>query len=97
LDAAARARRQALAARLHAMTREVRERPNGYAFRYPADALLAAAEFVALERRCCPFFRFDLALEPDGGPLWLAVRGPAGAKAFLVAELGADLGIAGAG
>lgn len=97
LGAAARARRRALAAQLHAMTRQVRERPDGYAFRYPADALLATAEFVALERRCRPFFRFDLTLEPDDGSLWLSIGGPAGAKAFLTAELGADLGIAGAG
>jgi hypothetical protein len=94
LDAAARARRQELAAHLQTATQEVRERPDGYAFRYPADALLVAAEFVALERRCCPFFRFALEAGPDGGPLWLAITGREGVKAFLVAELGTELGLA---
>lgn len=73
----------------------MRDQPDGYAVRYPADALLAAG-FVALERRCCPFFRFELGVEPDGGPPWLSIAGPEGAKAFLAAELGTELGIAAA-
>jgi hypothetical protein len=96
LDAAAQSRRQELAAHLQTTTQEVQERPDGYAFRYPADSFFAAAEFVALERRCCPFFRFQLDLAPDGGPLWLSITGEEGVKDFLLAELGADLGVAGA-
>lgn len=94
LDAVARARRQDLAVQIQTATQEVRELPDGYAFFLPADALLVAADFVTLERRCCPFFRFELAMGPDDGPLWLAITGREGVKAFLVAELGLELGIA---
>ncbi|MGI8916161.1 MAG: hypothetical protein ACR2JY_20700 [Chloroflexota bacterium] len=96
LDTAGRARRQELAAHLQTATQEVLERPDGFAFRYPADTLFTAAEFITLEMRCCPFFRFRLDVAPDGGPLWLAITGGEGVKAFLVAELGPALGVAGA-
>jgi hypothetical protein len=41
---------------------EIRELPDGYAFRLPneSDVLLDAAEFVSLERLCCPFLGFAL-------------------------------------
>jgi len=93
LDAAARDRRHTLARRLGAMTREIQEQRDGYAFRYPADELPVAAEFVSLERRCCPFFRFVLTLAPNDGPLWLSITGQDGVKAFLVTELGDELGL----
>ncbi len=34
------------------------------------------AAFVAFERRCCPFFRFALVLDPDDGPLTMTITGP---------------------
>ncbi len=85
---AERDRRQMLAAHLHGATQEMQERADGFAFRYPATLLLTTAAFVALERRCCPFFRFTLDVEPDGGPRWLAITGHEGVKAFIAAELG---------
>lgn len=90
LDAAQRARRHALAERLHAALREVREHPDGYALRYPptADLCLAVAEFIMLERLCCPFFGFTMEVEPNGGPLWLRLSGPDGVKAFVREEVG---------
>ena len=50
----------------HATT-DIRELPDGYAFRLPNefDVLWKAAKFIALERLCCPFFGF--ALEVAGG------------------------------
>jgi predicted ester cyclase len=44
-------------------------------------------EFVAAEKQCCPFFTFELAFEPDDGPLWLRLRGSAEIKAFVRSEL----------
>lgn len=61
--------------------------PNGYAIRFRADALDAVARFVENERRCCPFLAFALTLDPDCGPLWLRMTGPAGTRAVLDAEL----------
>src|SRR5258705_7457561 len=67
------------------------ELANGYAWRYSDPGLLTeAAEFVSLERLCCPFFNFALELEPDAGPLTLRITGAAGVKAFLLAELGLE-------
>ncbi len=83
-----RDRRGELADHLHTAILEMREGADGYAFRYPADLLPTATAFVALERRCCPFFRFVLDLESDDGPLWLSITGRAGVKAFIAAELG---------
>lgn len=75
----------------------IEELPDGYALRYAdaereLDALLA---FVRAERRCCPFFTFELVFEPDEGPVWLRLRGSAEIKAFMQAAFlsgGANLG-----
>ena len=63
-----------------------------YALRLPAETLLTAAEWISLERRCCPFFGFTLEMERHGGPLWLRVTGPKGIKQFIRAEFGLDEG-----
>jgi hypothetical protein len=77
-----------LSRQLLASARVKRELSNGYALRLPADLWLPAAQWVALERRCCPFFAFELESASRGGPLWLRITGPAGAKTFMHEELG---------
>lgn len=64
---------------------EVRELPNGYAFRLPSDAamLMIVAEDLSMERLCCPFLHFTLEITPAGGPFWLSFTGGEGAKEFL--------------
>jgi len=71
----------------------VRELPNGYGFRLPdeSDALLTAAQFIALERLCCPFLGFDLEIEREGGAVWLSLTGREGVKPFIMAEIGDHL------
>ena len=71
---------------------ETRELPNGFAFRLPSESamIVKAAEFMALERLCCPFLNFVLEIEPDLGPLWLKLTGPEGVKQVLQTELGLD-------
>ena len=66
---------------------EQRELPDGHAFRIDAADYELAAAFVANERRCCPFFHFQLDLAPDAGPVWLRITGAAGAKEVLAAGL----------
>ncbi len=70
---------------LFAAVAEVAELPDGYAFRLSGgDAQLEALlEFIAAERRCCPFLAFELAFAPHGGPLWLRMRGSPQVKAFI--------------
>jgi len=83
-----RAEHQELGRVLWAAVRQQRELPDGFAFRLSPDLLETAARWVRSERRCCPFFSFRLDLAPDGGPLWLRITGPEGAKAFMRAEFG---------
>jgi len=78
-----RARSAALLSELRAAMAERTELDDGYAFRLRDDASLAGvAEWIALERRCCPFFHFRLDVDGDAGPVWLRLTG-AGVKEFL--------------
>ena len=63
---------------------------DGYGFRFPGFApwLANIVEFIELERECCPFFRFEIVVEPNDGPLWLHLRGADGVQAFIRDELG---------
>jgi len=65
--------------------REVKELPNGYAFRLPTDAkkLAQVGEWISLERQCCPFFNFDLQWSADDSAPWLHITGTREVKAFL--------------
>ena len=71
----------------------IRELPNGYSVRLPndSDVLFMAAEFIALERLCCPFFDFNLEIEREGGAVWLSLTGREGVKPFIMAEIGHHL------
>ncbi len=64
---------------------EVEELEDGYAFRYPGgdEWLAVLVEFIAEERKCCPFFTFELVFEPEQGPIWLKLRGREGVKEFV--------------
>lgn len=89
LDPPTRAAHIALGTYLLGEGAQVREElPDGYAFRYPPELYDQVIAFVANERRCCPFLRFTLQLEPDGGLLTLSMTGREGVKAILQAELG---------
>ena len=78
---------------LRAVT-EIRELPNGYAFRLPneSDTLLNASEFISLERLCCPFLGFVIEVESEGGSVWLRLTGRDGVKAFIREEVSGLLG-----
>lgn len=79
----------ATARQLFLAVKETRELADGYAFRLPdeAGALQRAAEFISLERLCCPFFGFALEVEPEGGAVWLRLTGREGIKPFIRAEV----------
>jgi len=77
-----------LARGLMAAVEERQELEHGYAFRLPAGMLMAAAEWVSYEKRCCPFFTFELTVARDDGPVWLSVTGSEGVKPFIREEFG---------
>ena len=61
------------------------ETATGMRLRLPADALSAILQAVDAERQCCRFLRFDITVEPDGGPIRLELVGPPGTREFLSA------------
>lgn len=67
---------------------ETRELPDGYEFKFPADAATfrTVAEWATLERLCCPFFDIDLRLERDNGGFWMRLTGREGVKQFIRGE-----------
>jgi hypothetical protein len=65
-----------------------RELANGFELSFDATKLDLAAlgEWIALERRCCPFLHFRLDIEP-AGKTTLALTGGSGVKEFLLSEM----------
>jgi hypothetical protein len=63
--------------------------PRRLAVRFPARpyVFLRLAEWMELERACCPFLDFGLIFENSVPTTRLDVRGPEGVKEFLRAEL----------
>lgn len=88
LDAAQRKRQQELLALMRRSAQAREELPDGYALRLPTDAALFrdAAEWIALERLCCPFVRFSLEWTPDDA-VWVRFTGGPGVKEFLALEI----------
>ncbi len=68
--------------------------PDGYAFRLPGehDLITKTAEFISLERLCCPFLRFALEVGAEGGDVWLRLTGREGVKEFIREEVSGLLG-----
>jgi hypothetical protein len=60
---------------------------DGVRYSFSADTFSMLASTVEAERQCCRFLRFDISIEPDGGPIWLSLSGPPGTRDFLAALL----------
>ncbi|HEY3202090.1 MAG TPA: hypothetical protein VGL03_00375 [Thermoanaerobaculia bacterium] len=84
------ARQEELLPALVADIRESRELENGIALRFdPVFGRAASlARVIDNERQCCRFLRFELTIEEDSGPIWLALTGPPGTRDFLRSVLG---------
>lgn len=79
-------RREQLLGGLVAAADAREELPNGYRLRFAqADIVPRLMAVIDAERKCCRFLKFEVALEPDLGPVWLTVTGPAGTRDFLAA------------
>ena len=88
LDRHQRLRQQELLALMRRSAKSQDELTDGYAFRLPADPVLfqQAAEWVSLERRCCPFVQFALEWNEDDS-VWVRFTGAPGVKEFLAAAI----------
>lgn len=83
-------RRAGLFTDLARRRQEARWLPEGITLRYSSEhgTLALLGEFIQLERQCCPFLRFQLTVEPGGGPIWLELTGPPGTRDFLAHQIG---------
>jgi hypothetical protein len=89
LDKTQRERQTKLRDRLHKAVVELKELPDGYAFKLNSKSitLLDAAEWITLESACCPFFNFGLEANSDRESIWLRLTGRDGVKQFIKAEM----------
>jgi hypothetical protein len=85
-----RQRHSQLREKLESAIEQTNELESGYAFRLRdrVVSLVEVAEWVEKERKCCPFFDFEITVEREGGPVWLNISGVEGVKAFLRMEFG---------
>jgi hypothetical protein len=91
LSAAERQREAALLRDLGTMTEKTSETADGYVLHLRADAadFMKVAEWITLERRCCPFLNFNLEWRAGNDAPALQLGGRKGVKDFLAAEMGA--------
>jgi hypothetical protein len=70
------------------------ELSDGYEFRLSTDpnTIVKVAEFISLEKLCCPFLNFAMEVEAEGGPVWLRLTGREGVKDFIREEISGLLG-----
>jgi hypothetical protein len=68
-----------------------RELADGYVFRLNGESLSLPdlAEWISLERLCCPFLTFQLQTKGGEPDCWLTLQGPDGAKAIIDQEFAA--------
>ena len=74
---------------LFSKVQTIQELSSGYEFRLACDpsSIVKAAEFIALEKLCCPFLNFAIEVKAEGGPVWLRLTGREGVKEFIREEI----------
>jgi hypothetical protein len=92
LDKAQRQRQQALLDTVRRTIVAKDELPDGLAlsFRGDAAAFVQLAEWISLERRCCPFLAFALEWKQDD-TVSVRLTGEPGVRDFIAAEMGITL------
>jgi hypothetical protein len=86
---ALKTRREGLLSDLFGRADKHEEMPDGHRLRFTSarDTLSLIATTVEAERECCRFLRFQIVVEPNGGPIWLELTGPSGTREFISALL----------
>jgi hypothetical protein len=85
-----RARYELLVATLGRAIQTKRELPDGYALLMDTQQINTGqlVEWVELERKCCPFFGFEIRWDRQPKAVWLHLTGPEGVKPFILDEFG---------
>ena len=78
-------RRTEVLQKARAAALEVKEKEDGFAYRFPSNEslLVDLSALIQLEHQCCPFLKITLIVEAGAGPIWLELTGPPGTKEFL--------------
>jgi hypothetical protein len=89
ISAAERPRYQELVKKLRTAVESRRELPDGYTFEVKGSeiTLQEIAEWMTMERRCCPFLTFKLETSGNRDGLSLTLTGPTGVKSILDSAL----------
>jgi len=84
-----RQRWRVLLDKLYAGATQSRELPDGYTFLVVTKQmpLGEVAEWIELERRCCPFFDFVVDVHGEDGTVWLSLKGRPGVKQFIEGDM----------
>ncbi len=81
-------RREELIEQLRPSIVESHDLDSGFGISFdPSISLVAVAELIGLERRCCPFLSFQLVVPEAHAPVRLEIAGRDGVKEFIIAEL----------
>ncbi len=85
LDSDQRQRHQRLTGELRKAVIGAKELSDGFALQLRDDdaTWMNMAEFITLERRCCPFLGFSLVAEQEKASYSLRITGRPGVKEFL--------------
>ena len=85
-----RIRYNTLLEKLKTAVQQQKELADGYAWDLNGKriTLPEAAEWMTMERRCCPFLTLQLEATGNEVDFRINLKGPAGVKAFLVSEFG---------
>jgi hypothetical protein len=88
-----RQRYQAVRKQIEAAVTRIVEIDDGYVLHLPDDdAMLAmVAEWIVFERRCCPFFEFNVSVGGSEPSIRVALTGSREVKQFLESELGSPV------
>ncbi|HEX7333736.1 MAG TPA: hypothetical protein VF290_19700 [Pyrinomonadaceae bacterium] len=89
-----RERHIATSRQLFSNVQAIHELSSGYEFRLADDlsAIVSAAEFISVEKLCCPFLHFALEVNAESGPVFLRLTGREGVKDFIREEISGLLG-----
>ena len=87
ISAEQKPRHSALTKRLHTAARGTQDLPDGYAILLDSKAITLpeVAEWISMERLCCPFLIFQLSTSGNQTEWTLKLTGPAGSKRILEA------------
>lgn len=78
-------RKSALQKEVFAHVKEIEEVDDGYVFHFADDDdfLLKLADYIMAEKKCCPFFKFDLSIQAYKAGIAWKVSGNSEVKAMV--------------